>query len=117
MMVIMKTSSVWGKRASQFFNISHSQHNHFHSGSRSGAKPDSSSSKKTKSKAISKLSHDLFTSGSYEDQDSGDLFSPLETSKDLSTATPTVKTATPTVKTAAPATTNGTYVTSVMCDV
>ncbi len=62
-------------------------------GSRSDPKSDSDSGKKTKSKPTSKLSHNLFTSGSFEDEDSGgDLFSPMVTSRDLSTATPTVKT-------------------------
>lgn len=54
------------------------------------AKSDSSTSKKSKSKPVSKLSHDLFASGSYEEDDSaGDLFSPVETSKAMPTATPT----------------------------
>ncbi len=47
-------------------------------------KSDSGSSRKPKSK----LSHDLFASGSYEEEEDSDLFSPLETSKDLSKASP-----------------------------
>ncbi len=47
-----------------------------------------------KSKPASKLSHGLFGSGSFdEDESAGDLFSPGESSNDLSTATPTVTTA------------------------
>jgi hypothetical protein len=61
--------------------------------SRPETKSDSSSKKQ---KPVSKLSHDLFGSGSFDEEDSGDLFSPLETAKELSTATPTVKAATPT---------------------
>ena len=56
---------------------------------------------KSKPKAISKLSHDLFSSGSYDEgADSGDLFSPEESSKPLptlaakTTATPTTSTST-----------------------
>ena len=57
-------------------------------------KSDPGSDKKTKSKPVSKLSHDLFGM-SYEEEDSaGDLFSPQDTAKDLATATPTVKSVT-----------------------
>lgn len=66
--------------------------------SRAEAKLTTGSSKKPK--AVSKLSHDLFGSGSFDEEDSGDLFSPTETAKDLSTAAPTVKTATPTTSAA-----------------
>ena len=69
------------------------RHSPYYFGSRSEPKSDSGSAKKTKSKVASKLSHDLFASGSFDEEDSGgDLFSPTVTSRDLSTATPTVKT-------------------------
>ena len=48
----------------------------------------SSSAKKSKSKLVSRLSHDLFASGSFQDNDSGDMFSPTESTKELPKATP-----------------------------
>ena len=57
---------------------------------RADKKPEAtSSSGKKVHKPVSKLSHDLFGSGSFQDNDSGDLFSPTETAKDLPKATPT----------------------------
>ncbi len=55
-------------------------------------KSESTSSSAKKGKAVSKLSHDLFGSGSFQDNDSGDLFSPTE-SKEFPKAAPLPATA------------------------
>ena len=71
---------------------------------RSGIKASSSSDKK--SKPVPRLSHDLFASGSFEDDGSvGDFYSPLERSKEISK---TATAATPSTSNVAKATSSGT---------